>query len=258
MIVTELQLEWDAIFTPHSLPCTSPIPEVSEDVTNTMHYMASGNNFTCTAFDLLTRRFILHCSTNKANVSHELINIDNEQNSQDVNHITHPDDLPYSMRAEIDAYHHLMSLTPENQKNFVFIYFRRLKNNRGGYDIFLHRVSMIMHHQYNKPRILSTKTEHLPTISLELFLELRKSGYYLRDKNVISCNCSLILALKLTEKEMDILCVFDKAHTLKQIADMVYIAESTMATHSASIRRKFKTYTLYQAWQLFVKMGLNG
>jgi len=251
-----LQNKWNDIFTPGLSETNNEVTVKQSGELLLIKQVLQVNQYNCTLFELYTKRFIVHHSNHNRMLLRVSVNTAKLQNSNDVNKLTHSDDLEYTMRAEIEAYKQLMALPPDKQSCFVASCFRRLMNRHGGYEMYLQSVSVIMDEQKIKPIMLSIKAEHIPFMEEEMYLELRKKGYYSGNKGCNKITNTLQKELQLTQREMEIIWLSGTGVKQSSMAEMLHTSKKTIRNHSSNIRAKLGVSTLFKAWKLADRMGL--
>lgn len=255
-LTEDLQKAWNEIFAPNQPPANEKIAVEPSGHFVFTEQVLEVNKYDCTIFDLPTKRFTLYHSNHHHLLGRKSVDTSSLYNSNEVNELTHSDDLKYTLKAEVEAYTELMALPADKQSCFVAMFFRRLKNKQGGYEMFMQRVSVIMDSESTKPEMLSIRTKHIPHMEMDMYMNLRKKGYYKTCKGNGKITNTLQKELRLTQREMEIIRLCGAGVKQSSMADMLHTSKKTIRSHSNNIRRKLGVSTLYNAWKLADRMGL--
>lgn len=254
--IIELKSEIRELIEAHTCMVT-PVMEMKRDFhfericKDSLHF---GKSYSI--LDLNENRFTFHVSAHEKWLPEPVINTDEHDNFEQAYKLTHPEDLQNVLENELRGMHFLQKLTPEHKNNFKLLYMRRLMNKKGGFKLYLHRVSMLESDTNGKPWLLQICTEQVACCFSNLSLV---SKFYLlfplnqpnRKKREIFVNNTW-----LTEQELKILQFVYDGHEQSDITEVNFVSLNTVKTHFYTIRKKLNIKNIQLAAHFAKQTGI--
>jgi DNA-binding CsgD family transcriptional regulator len=178
------------------------------------------------------------------------IQVDNPDYTGFLSELTHPDDCIQALNDNIQGFTDLMNLPATERYNFTYRYPLRIKDNLGGYQLYILCVTMLLADEENMPWLLLINTDRVP--------EYCANNKYKVDKNDKKV---LIPAEKkyptrkaeLSERHLDILNLVKEGHDSTSIATQLFLSHHTINNHFTDIRRKLNVKNIQFA-TIYAKM----
>lgn len=165
------------------------------------------------------------------------------QNLKEIIDLTHPDDIPFIMKAEEKVIQKMMELGKENHLYLKSSYCFRMKTARGNYELFHHQAVLTMEdedHNLIQSVNIHTNIHHItkknPNTVLITGIGPRNDFYQIKIENP-SENSSDI---NLTKRETEVLALIAKGYSGSEISKMLILSEHTIRTHRKNILVKTK------------------
>ncbi len=163
------------------------------------------------------------------------------QNLKEIIDLTHPDDIPFIMKAEEEVIRKMMALGKENHLYLKSSYCFRMKTAKGNYELFHHQAVLTMEDE-NQNLIQSvnihTNIHHItqknPNTVLITGIGPRNDFYQIKIEN-LSQNPSDI---HLTKRETEVLALIAKGYSGPEISKILILSEHTIRTHRKNILTK--------------------
>ena len=198
-------------------------------------------------FDLDEGGITVYASAYEKRLSEPIVDLERMDNRDKIHKLTHPNDLPGTIENELRGFYALQQLHLEEKENFKLIYLRRLKNKSEGYQLYLHKVSVLECDINGMPWLLEIVTEQISDCIKDLN---RISEFYLlfplpipnRKKREVFVNNTW-----LTEQELNILQLVSEGKNQLIIADILHVSVNTVKTHYNTIRKKLNIKTIQMA-----------
>lgn len=193
-------------------------------------------------FDLHQKRYVFHHSAYNKHLNHPEINASAIENHQDPLKLTHPDDVIFSLKAEILIYSFLYTLPKEQYQQFCAVYIRRLKNKDNKYEVYKHRFFILLNNQAQQPWLILIETKRL---AINLLAEFKP----ILSLTPACHNCTLpyvdtAINIHITKMETKILRLIVDGYRIKDLPNLLSISLHTVKNHYANIMRKTNTHSL--------------
>ncbi len=166
---------------------------------------------------------------------------DYPENLKDIIDLTHPDDIPFIMKAEEEVVRKIIEVGRESQLYLKSSYCFRMKTASGNYELFHHQAILTMEDE-DKNLIQSvnihTNINHItkenPHTVLITGIGPRNDFHQIKIENPLK----RISEISLTKRENEILALIAKGYSGPEISKMLIISEHTVRTHRKNILAK--------------------
>lgn len=166
---------------------------------------------------------------------------DYPENLKDIIDLTHPDDIPFIMKAEEEVVRKIIEVGRESQLYLKSSYCFRMKTANGNYELFHHQAILTMEDE-DKNLIQSvnihTNINHItkenPHTVLITGIGPRNDFHQIKIENPLK----RISEISLTKRENEILALIAKGYSGPEISKMLIISEHTVRTHRKNILAK--------------------
>lgn len=166
---------------------------------------------------------------------------DYPENLKDIIDLTHPDDIPFIMKAEEQVVHKIIEVGRESQLYLKSSYCFRMKTASGDYELFHHQAILTMEDE-DKNLIQSvnihTNIQHItkknPHTVLITGIGPRNDFHQIKIEDPVKPASEI----SLTKRENEILALIAKGYSGPEISKMLIISEHTVRTHRKNILAK--------------------
>ncbi|MDQ1160775.1 DNA-binding CsgD family transcriptional regulator [Chryseobacterium sp. SORGH_AS 447] len=163
------------------------------------------------------------------------------ENLKEVIDLTHPDDIPFIMKAEEQVVKKIIEVGRESQLYLKSSYCFRMKTAKGNYELFHHQAILTMEDE-NKTIIqtvnIHTNIHHItqknPNTVLITGISPRDDFYQIK----IEDPSKNIPEIHLTKRETEVLALIAKGYSGPEISKMLILSEHTVRTHRKNILAK--------------------
>lgn len=165
------------------------------------------------------------------------------ENLKEIIDLTHPDDIPFVMKAEEKVIQKMMEIGKDNHLYLKSSYCFRMKTANGNYELFHHQAILTMEDE-DKNLIQSvnihTNINHItkenPNTVLVTGIGPRNDFYQIKIENPLLDKS--IPEVNLTKRETEILSLIAKGYSGSEISKMLILSEHTVRTHRKNILAK--------------------
>ncbi len=168
------------------------------------------------------------------------------ENLKEIIDLTHPDDLPFVLKAEEKVIQKMMEIGKDNHLYLKSSYCFRMKTAKGNYELFHHQAILTMEDE-DKNLIQSvnihTNINHItkenPNTVLITGIGPRNDFHQIKIENPTVLNN--FPEVNLTKRETEILSLIAKGYSGSEISKMLILSEHTVRTHRKNILAKTKS-----------------
>ena len=197
-----------------------------------------------TVFDMNDARFVFHSSAYDKWLNEPCIRVDEKENYDLLFELTHPNDRVNALKTKLKAYDDLMSLRAEDRTEFSFRFLRRIQDNKGGFQLYIHCVSVLLCDDNGLPWLLLINTERLPECCCneKCMTDIYKLLPLLdgtKDLSKVDFN--------MTDHQLNILGMVYEGFENKEIASRLNISNFTILGHYTLIRKKLNIKSIQMA-----------
>lgn len=160
--VSELKTEFQELLQAHTCTVTNYLKFKRDAQFEILPKLTKQKANTYTVFDMNEGRYVFHSSAHGKWLNAPCIEIDRQDNTGLLYELTHPDDLSNVLKNKLKGFSDLMKLQAEERPDFSFRYLSRIKDNKGGYQLYIHCVSVLMCDEKDIPWLILIVTERLP------------------------------------------------------------------------------------------------
>lgn len=165
------------------------------------------------------------------------------ENLKEIIDLTHPDDIPFIMKAEEKVIQKMMELGKDNHLYLKSSYCFRMKTANGNYELFHHQAILTMEDE-DKNLIQSvnihTNINHITKENSNTVLITgigpRNDFHQIKIENPLLDKS--IPKVNLTKRETEILSLIAKGYSGSEISKMLILSEHTVRTHRKNILSK--------------------
>jgi len=157
-----LKQELQNLIIAHKCRVTPEMKQKNDDHTEIFEMLSRQQANSYSVFDLNENRYSFHRSAHERWLHLPVINTEVNHNHQQIYEQTHPADLHQVLENELMALNMLQKLPPDDKKDFLFTYTRRLKDKKQGYQLYMHWVSVLQCDESGEPWLLLVISERLP------------------------------------------------------------------------------------------------
>ncbi|GEN75969.1 response regulator transcription factor [Chryseobacterium hagamense] len=163
------------------------------------------------------------------------------ENLKDIIDLTHPDDLPFVVKAEEEVVRKIIEVGRESQLHLKSSYCFRMKTAGGNYELFHHQAVLTMEDE-DRNLIQSVNihtnihhiTQQNPYTVLITGIGPRNDFHQIKIENPLKPASGI----SLTKRENEILALIAKGYSGPEISTMLIISEHTVRTHRKNILAK--------------------
>ncbi|WP_294284499.1 helix-turn-helix transcriptional regulator [uncultured Chryseobacterium sp.] len=166
---------------------------------------------------------------------------DYPENLKDIIDLTHPDDIPFIMKAEEQVVRKIIEVGRESQLYLKSSYCFRMKTAKGNYELFHHQAILTMEDEYKtiiQAVNIHTNIHHItqknPNTVLITGIGPRDDFYQIKIED-LSKN---IPEIHLTKRETEVLALIAKGYSGPEISKILILSEHTVRTHRKNILAK--------------------
>ncbi len=199
-----------------------------------------------TITDMTNAKIELHIGIYNEWLKHEAINMDEPYNLQYLSNLTHEDDRIFSLETELMGYSIIMSLPPDERKNFWMKYHRRLMDKNGEYIIYLFITTGYKFDENGNVWLALTETKRLPKKYQPGKTNYREFSHTLNQ----TTKMGVPVIEKLSKREVEILQLLNEKFTSKDICKKFGTSIYTVINQRKSILRKLKTHSTPMACEI--------
>jgi len=191
--------------------------------------------------------YVLNLTNSTLSHHHENISIlhglqDFPKNLKEVIDLTHPDDIPFVIKAEQTIIEKILEIGINQQLFLKFSYCFRMKTANGNYELFHHQAIPTLEDEngqlvqsINIHTNINHITQENPYTVLISGISPRNDFHQIKLKNFSTYDQFIG---NLTKRETEILSLIAKGYSAPEIAEMLVVSEHTVRTHRKNILRK--------------------
>ncbi|MEI8086419.1 MAG: helix-turn-helix transcriptional regulator [Paludibacter sp.] len=255
--IEQLLQQQALLYKEHECMVTAEMEKRMENFMKDCDYRAHSQQETFTLFNLQTGSYVSQHIASDEN-GHSIVN--NFQTLQAGNYLidyTHPEDKLFTLKLEIAAMKCLQLLNPNQIKNFCFTYQRRLRNDKGEYNCYIHQMRVAISDKNHCPWILQIMTKPCilnPAESVERYriFSIKSSNEFNVFKKIWK-----VSIVKLTNCQKKILYWSEKGLNKQEISIVMICSLSTIRSHCDKIRSLLCVNSISLACILGTQLGLR-
>lgn len=248
--IEKLKKKQAFLFEEYKCMVTPEMEKAKDHFITSSKFHAHCQNQTISLFNLQEGRLESHDVATDENGLYIENDFDKIKNACHLLDFTHPDDILHTLNLEIAILGYINILTPEEIKNFCFTYQRRLRNNTGDYQCYIHQIMVAISDENHHPWLLQIITKPCilnPTNQIERYrlFSILPTKEIKKFKKLWTG-----VIVKLTNCEKNILHLIDKGLTSTEIAKKLSRSINTIRTHYNNIISKLSVNSIYNACAL--------
>ncbi len=204
-------------------------------------------NSTFTIFDMDKNNYLLKSSGFKKMLGYTSEE-DIENDDMELFHqIIHPDDLPFVLKTENEAFLFFKNLPPHEKKDYKLVYDFRVKSTAGVYMRFIHQFVVLEQDKFGKSWLVLIVTDLISERATNSKPQRRminiKTGKLHLFNNDDDFNSDTLL----TKREIEVLGLIAQGLDSQHISEKLFISVNTVNNHRQNILRKTRTENTTQA-----------
>lgn len=213
-------------------------------------------NSTFSVLDMHQNAYLLKSSKFKRLLGY--VNPDDTENDdlELFHRIIHPDDLPFVMETENEAYMFYKNLPASEKKDYKLVYDFRVKNAIGIYMRFIHQFIVLEQDRSGKTWLALIVTDLIAERASNdrpqrRMINMKTGKLYLFNNDDSSNSCTL-----LTKRETEILGLIAQGLDSRDISERLFISVNTVNNHRQNILSKTRTENTTQALLYTKRIGI--
>lgn len=213
-------------------------------------------NSTISVLDLNRNNYILKSSKFKMMLGYTNPE-DIENDDLELFHrILHPDDLPFVLETENDAFMFYKNLPPAEKKDYKLVYDFRVRNTSGIYMRFIHQFVVLEQDKFGKSWLALIVTdlaeERASNDKPQRKMINMKTGKF----RPFSKDDNLQSAMNISKREAEVLCLIGQGLDSKNISERLFISVNTVNNHRQNILSKTRSENTTQALLYAKRLGI--
>ena len=170
--------------------------------------------------------------------------------------IIHPDDLPFVMETENEAWLFFKNLPASEKKDYKLVYDFRVKNASGIYMRFLHQFIVLEQDRYGKSWLALIVTDLIAERASDDKPQRRMINIKSGKLYLFNYDDSFNSGTLLTKRETEILGLIAQGLDSRDISERLFISVNTVNNHRQSILNKTRTENTTQALLYTKRIGI--
>ena len=170
--------------------------------------------------------------------------------------IIHPDDLPFVLETENEAYLFFKNLPASEKKDYRLVYDFRVKNSSGIYMRFLHQFIVLEQDRFGKSWLALIVTDLIAERATNDKPQRRMINIKSGKLHLFNYDDSYNSDTLLTKRETEILGLIAQGLDSRDISDRLFISANTVNNHRQNILGKTRTENTTQALLYAKRIGL--
>jgi len=243
-LVTNLKTELQGLFDAHTCIVTDEMKFKRDAQIEMLPKLTRQKAHSFTVFDLNEARFMFHSSAYDKWLNEPCIRVDEKENYDLLFELTHPNDRLNALKTKLKAYDDLMNLPTWERSEFSFRYLRRIKDNKGAYQVYIHCVSVLLCDDNCIPWLMLINTERLPECCCNE--KCMADIYKLLPLLDITKDLPKV-DFNMTDHQLKILGMVYEGFENKEIASKLNISKYTILGHYTIIRKKLNVKSIQMA-----------
>jgi DNA-binding CsgD family transcriptional regulator len=242
--VSELKTEFQALIDAHTCTITASMLLKRDAQFEIFSKLTRQKANSYTVFDMHEGRYVFHSSAHGRWLDTPCIETDRQENTGRLFELTHPDDRSNVLKNKLKGFSDLMKLPPHERRDFSFRYLNRIIDNKGGYQLYIHCVSVMLCDEQDIPWLILIVTERLPECCCN---EKCMADIYNLLPLIGSSKSQHKTDLYLSAHHLRILGMVYDGLNQHQIASNLNISPDTIRGHYTLIRKKLNIKSILMA-----------
>ena len=201
-----------------------------------IHKLIRHKKTSYTVFDLHHGKFICNLSAYEKFFSEPCSDCSQDDNTNCLFELIHPNDRAHVLNSKIKAYNHLMDLPVEKHPDFRYRFPCRIETVGGEYQLFIHSMSVMLSDDAGIPWLILIVTERAPHCCCN-------EDCLTNLKQFLTGN-SLIDNFNISNHQLRILGMVYEGHNQTEIANILNSSTNTIQFHYAVIRKNLNAKTI--------------